>query len=352
MQGTIEHESMAKSSTFDYVAVEMRWEQPGITVGCWVARGPGERGISRMVAESILGWIRRARLLPLLGLVMVTILVAGCGANAAEDPLLAAKVNGQGITLSQYQQMLALYRATNARNNFFTDWRSTSQRGDLASTQQQVLDILINIQLLRDQLRQQHITVTLKAIQTARDTLNKQIAADRKQLEQNPDPVLQSLLDAATPDVINLLAEQEAMQAAIQEKGKIPSVHLRGIEAKDMQAAHDLQQKAESGTDFAKLARENSLAKTSGAQGGELGTYFIGQVTPQFDKQVFAPGAHPGKYLILQLQNTFWLLELTNLGPRTISTLSDTQAQSNAVSAWLEEVVRPAASIEEYVTVG
>lgn len=152
--------------------------------------------------------------------------------------------------------------------------------------------------------------------------------------------------------MINLLAEQEAMQAAIQEKGKIPSVHLRGIEAKDMQAARDLQQKAESGTDFAKLARENSLAKTSGAQGGELGTYFIGQVTPQFDKQVFAPGAHPGKYLILQLQNTFWLLELTNLGPHTISTLSDSQAQSNAVSAWLEEVVRPAASIEEYVTVG
>jgi hypothetical protein len=144
------------------------------------------------VAESVFGWLRRARLAPLLGLVLLVGLLAGCGANAASDPLLAAKVNGHGITLAQYQQMLALYRATNARNDFLTDWRNAAERENLGSTQKQVLGILIDVELLREQLSQQHITVTPKAIQTARDTLNSQIASNRKQLEQNPDPQLKT----------------------------------------------------------------------------------------------------------------------------------------------------------------
>lgn len=313
-----------------------------------------ERGGSRTVAgmaESILGWIRRARLLPLLGLVMLAALMAGCGANAGADPL-AAKVNGHGITLAQYQQMLALYRATNARNNFFTDWRTLNQRANLTSTQQQVLDLYINTELLQEQLNKQHIVVSQKAIQTARDSLNSQIAASRKQLEQSPDPALKAMLDSITPDVIDLLAKQGALESLMQQKGKIPAVHLRGIEVKDQQTAKEMQQKAESGSDFAALARASSMNTTTGAQGGEIGTVFIGQVTPEFDKAVFLAGAHPGKYVILPIQSSYWLFELTDLGPHTVSSITDTQTQANAISTWLDEVVRPAASIEEYVTIG
>lgn len=305
-----------------------------------------------MVAETVLGWIRRARLLPLLGLMLVVVLVAGCGSNAASDPLLVAKVNGHGITMAQYQQMLSVYRATNARNNFFTDWRTFNQRKDLASTQKQVLTVLINIELLREQLNQQHLTVSAKSIQTARDTFNSQIAASRKQLEQSPDPALKSLLDALTPDVVSLLSEQEAMQAVIQEKGKVPAVHLRGIETKDQQTAQSLMQQVNGGSDFAALAKANSLNKSTGAKGGEIGTLFIGQVTPEFDKAVFVPGAHPGKYLIQSIQGSYWLFELTDLGPKALSTLNDSTSEATAVSNWLDEVVHPAATIEEYITVG
>ncbi len=309
-----------------------------------------------MMAKSRLGWIqsmRRARLASLLGLMMMAVmLLAGCGANAAADPLLAAKVNGHPVTLAQYQQMLALYRSTNARNNFFTDWRNASQRSDLASTQQQVLDLLITTELTREQLSKQHLTVSAKSIQTARDTLNSQIAQSRKQLEQSPDPALKSLLDSITPDVISMLSEQEAIQALMQQKGKILAIHLRGIEAKNQQDARDLQQKAESGTDFATLAHDNSQNKSTGDIGGELGTFFPGQVNADFDKAVFAPGAHPGKYMVLLYQGNYWLLELTDFSPHAVSSISDTQTQSDAVNAWLAQVVRPGASVEEYVTVG
>ena len=305
-----------------------------------------------MGVDSGLGRIRRARLLPLLGLVLLmAAMLAGCGAKAGDDPLLAAKVNGHGITLAQYQQMLNVYRAANARNNLLTDWRSAGQRGDLASTQKQVMGILINIELLREQLKQQNIIVSPKELQTARDTLKSQIAENRKQLEQNPDPAVKALIDAITPDVIDLLSQQEALQAAIQQKGKMPSVHLRGIETKDQQTAQGLLQKAQSGSDFAALARDNSLDKSTGAKGGEIGTLFIGQISNEFDKAVFVRSAHPGKYLIQEIQGTVWLFELTDLGPHAVSTLNDAQSQSNVVSSWLDEVVRPAASIEEYVTV-
>lgn len=309
-----------------------------------------------MMAESRLGWIRsmrRARLLPLLGLMMMAVmLLAGCGANAAADPLLAAKVNGHPVTLAQYQQMLALYRTTNARNNFFTDWRNASQRSDLATTQQQVLELLITTELTREQLSKQHLTVSAKAIQTARDTLNSQIAQNRKQLEQKPDPATQALLDSLTPDVVSMLSEQEAIQALMLQKGKIPAVHLRGIEAKNQQDARDLQQKVEGGADFATVARQSSQNKSTGDIGGELGTFYPGQVNADFDKAVFAPGAHPGKYLVLLYQGNYWLLELTDLGPHDVSSISDSQTQSDAINAWLGQVVRPGASVEEYVTVG
>ena len=305
-----------------------------------------------MVAESVLGWIRRARLVWLLGLVLLAGLLAGCGANAASDPLLAAKVNGHGITLTQYQQMLALYRATNARNNLLTDWRNVSERENLASTQQQVLGILIDVELMREQLRQQHINVSAKEVQTARDTLNKEIANLSKQTEQSPDPQLQAMLDTLTPDVITILSEQEAYQAAIQQKGKAPAVHLRGIETNDLKTAQELQQKAQSGSDFGELARANSQNRATGAQGGEIGTLYVGQISDEFDNAVFAKGAHPGKYLIQHIQNNYWLFELTDLGPRALSTITDQQTQASVVSAWLDKVVQPVASVEEYVTVG
>lgn len=308
------------------------------------------------MAESVLGWIRRirrARLLPLLlGLMLLAALLAGCGANAASDPLLAAKVNGHGITLAQYQQLLALYRATNARNGLLTDWRSASERGNLASTQQQVLGILIDVELMREQLGQQHITVSQKAIQTARATLNGEIASLQKNNAQSSDPQLRTMLHALTPDVITFLAEQEAYQAAIQQKGKAPGVHLRGIETNDLKTAQELQQKAQSGSDFGELARTNSQNRATGAQGGEIGTLFIGQISDEFDSAVFAPGAHPGKYLIQHIQNNYWLFELTDIGPHALSTLGDAQSESSVVSAWLDKVVQPSASVEEYVTVG
>jgi hypothetical protein len=56
--------------------------------------------------------------------------------------------------------------------------------------------------------------------------------------------------------------------------------------------------------------------------------------------------------MVLLYQGNYWLLELTDFGPHDVSVISDTQTESNVVSAWLAQVVRPGASVEEYVTVG
>ncbi|HEX5439773.1 MAG TPA: hypothetical protein VFW76_02740, partial [Ktedonobacterales bacterium] len=92
--------------------------------------------------------------------------------------------------------------------------------------------------------------------------------------------------------------------------------------------------------------------RATGAQGGEIGTLYVGQISDEFDSAVFAPGVHPGKYLIQRIQNNYWLFELTDLGPHALATLGDQQTQATVVSAWLDKVVQPAASVEEYVTVG
>jgi len=104
---------------------------------------------------------------------------------------------------------------------------------------------------------------------------------------------------------------------------------------------------------FGDLAKKYSLDKTSAAKGGELGTVYIGelsQVDANFDKTVFAPGAHPGKYIISAFSGTnYALLEVTQPGKAAIKDVSNQQLQQTIFSTWLQVVVRPQANVERYV---
>lgn len=296
-----------------------------------------------------------ARRLPVLffGVLLVLASLAGCSAAsaAASSPVAAASVDGHAVSLGDYQQMTTTFAAIGQLNSQTpgqgaTDWQSPGGRSNLTQTQQQALNFLIDLQLARDELAHNHINVSQKSLTDAKNQLK---AAVQSAAQQRPDvPVRQDI----TSHAIDVLAEQSADQTALLQSTKItvPAVHVRAIIVKTRQEAVSLQQQAEHGTDFGQLAKAHSLDSGTAAQGGEIGTVYLGQDS-SFDKLVFlAP--HVSKYIIVPNSGVYLLAEITQRSEKPLASISNQQTQQSVFSAWLSEVVRAHAHVEKYITVG
>jgi parvulin-like peptidyl-prolyl isomerase len=288
----------------------------------------------------------------LLGAILVVGAFSACAPNAASDPLLAGRVNNSPISLAAYQRILAVYTTIDARQQSL-DWQLPAGRTRLAGEQQNAFDFLVNLQLTRDQLRRLHIAVPQKNLDDARKALQASIDSQRQQLKQSPDPGTSAILNALTPDALDLYAEQEASQAALIDKLQVPTIHVRAIFVNSRDEAEKYHQQAVQGADFGQLAQKYSLDKITGAKGGDLGTIYVGEfseVYPDFDAKVFAPGAHPDKFMVAPFRGNYALFEVTQPGTAALKSLNDPQFQQTVFGGWLQTVVRSQAKIERYVT--
>jgi parvulin-like peptidyl-prolyl isomerase len=292
---------------------------------------------------------RRGALALVLGMVLLAAGLAGCGGAAGQPDLLsAASVNGRAISVSDYQTILAVYKAGAERQGQGQDWQNPSSRANLTTTQQQALGFLINLEIAREQL---------KKPLTSADT-----KADRNQLTQlrasfakpDQDPATQALAAAITPRAIELLAEQSAIQRLLIQQASVPSYHLRGILVNSVKDAQSLEQQAFHGSDFGQLAHDRSLDSTSGAQNGDLGTVYPGQYGTSFDQKAFGQGAKldDGKYVIIPFGQGYALFELTQKGTTPLKSISDAQTQQNAYNSWLTAIVRPQDQVQQNLLLG
>lgn len=90
----------------------------------------------------------------------------------------------------------------------------------------------------------------------------------------------------------------------------MPSASARHILVETEQQCEELKQKIAGGADFADVAKEFSLCP-SGQQGGDLGTFYPGQMVKEFDTVVFndAVGVVHGP---VKTQFGYHLVEITN----------------------------------------
>src|SRR5690606_24086860 len=65
-------------------------------------------------------------------------------------------------------------------------------------------------------------------------------------------------------------------------------LNARHILVKDEKKAKEIYDKLQNGEDFAKLAEEHSEDPGSGANGGELGWFSVGQMVPEFNDAAYA----------------------------------------------------------------
>ena len=301
---------------------------------------------------------RQARRLPLfIGLlVMLAVGLAGCGASSTSlsGPVLAAKVNGSGISISDYQSMMTFAERSVTGNP--TSWQSPSGRQTLAGLQPQALNFLINFELARQQAAACGVKVT-----------QQDIATQRKQLESSAKSVLADPTDSnwptfhalvTTPHILDLYSEQQAYEVALTKVLNLPTAHVSYIMVPSKKQAESILQQVNQGANFATVGQQVQGAPGGAASYSDLGTQYLGEFLAQFDSAVFGqskpskPGCYnnlrlnknPPKHQIFaltgQYAGQYLVVETTSVANAPLSALNDAQTEGSIFEAWIVEIVR------------
>jgi foldase protein PrsA len=126
----------------------------------------------------------------------------------------------------------------------------------------------------------------LKKSYTSTDAFNQALAQngikDETELKQKiRENLLQ--LKAATKDA--KVSDADLKKLYEQNKVQVRASHIL---VKDLKTANDIEAKLNQGQDFATLAKQYSTDTSSAANGGDLGFFGKGLMTPEFEKTAFS----------------------------------------------------------------
>jgi peptidyl-prolyl cis-trans isomerase C len=98
--------------------------------------------------------------------------------------------------------------------------------------------------------------------------------------------VIQQLLKDKTKDAVSDEKLKAIYDAHLKEAqtSAVEEYHARHILVKSKEEADDIEKKLKKGGDFDKIAKEKSIDKASGAQGGDLGWFTSDKMVPEFSK--------------------------------------------------------------------
>lgn len=283
-----------------------------------------------------------------------SVALTGCAPAASNDPVVAMRVDGVPVSLSAYQQMLALWTANNALNTdanaSAVGWTSPDDRSLLLSGRQQTVQFFASTLSLKEKLDQAHIAVTQNDINVATKAMNSEIASVRDSLKQEPGNArLRQEVDALTPDVVKWLAEQQAYQTVFLNKGQIPTAHIRVILVNTQADANSILAQLKAGADFATLAKAHSTDTQTAANGGDVSQpIYAGQIGIDFDQLVFLSKQRAP--FSLQLQGSgYGIFEVVSVANGKLSAVSDTSTAQQYLNGWLTDVVAKQITVDNYL---
>jgi hypothetical protein len=288
----------------------------------------------------------------LLLVLSALLLLAGCASSSPANPLAAASVNGHGISLDDYEQLLAYAEAVNASGGPY-GWQSPGGRGNSVTWQTQVLSFLEHVELMREALADQHASLSDKELQTALKQFNDNLNAGKNSTDPTTRAAVAAELPYLTGRVRYLIAEQTALENKLINTISLWTVHLRAITASSKSQAEQLLSQLQQGADFGKLANQTNTDQSSG---GEVGTEWYGSLPAVFTMPAFGKNPDkdtPPKYSIVPYTGRYFLIEVTNKAKQKLSTVPDAQSRSTIFTNWLQFVYfNPAMQnhrIEQYI---
>jgi parvulin-like peptidyl-prolyl isomerase len=261
-------------------------------------------------------------------------------AGDVEEEEIAVIVNGQPISLVTYQRELARFEAGQVALGY--------QVADQAGYQQQVLNLLVENELLRQLAAQQGIVITDEAVDAEINTMIAETGEDyfNDWLQSNyytQDEFREVLrLDLLTGELLEPVVEAVPTTAE--------HVHARHILVKTEAEAQDILARLNGGEDFAALAAAHSVDVTTASTGGDLGWFPRGGLlVPEVEEAAF--GQQPGQVSgVISSAWGFHIVETLEFDPaREIEFETRQRLLDQAIQDWRQEL-RDGADIQQLVT--
>lgn len=330
-----------------------------------------------LLAIRALGFqLRLFRFLPLLALLVVVALAAGCGGGGKKSvPSDAVAVVGSdNIAKSQFTLLMdGTQRAYVARKTAFPK-PGTSQYKAL---QDQTMKYLVQQAELEQKAKGLGITVTDKDVQARITQIKKQyFAGDEKKYQQQlkaqglTEPLLainlhgqilsEKLYAKVTGGVKVSDADVRAYYVAHKSTyTQAASRDVRHILVNDKKLADSIEAQLKSGADFAKLAKKYSKDPGSAKQGGKL-TISKGQTVAPFDKVAFSLKKNELSAPVHTTYGWHIIQALSDVKPATQQPLKDVQAsirtqllqtkKTDVINKWVDDVNKEYATKISYAT--
>ena len=249
---------------------------------------------------------------------------------------LAARVNGEPITLAAYEAEVQRFEA--AQTELGTELAT------LDSYRERVLQAVIDLTLLAQGAEQAGVELTPEQLSARLDALASEtgggeamgtwLAANGYDTESFKQALRREALAAEmTARIVDGVPETAEQ------------VHARHILVEDRERAQSLLADLEGGADFGQLAVEHSLDLSTRVDGGELGWFPRGILTqPAIEEAAFnlEPGEISG---VIESDLGFHIVEVLERQERSLTPNARRRLENQAVQLWLEEA-RAGAEIE------
>ncbi|XEN37058.1 peptidylprolyl isomerase [Paraclostridium ghonii] len=256
----------------------------------------------------------------IISLIMVVLLGVAMTACKSEKPV--AVVNGVEISTSDYKKTVLTYKESISKMYGKDLWDKDIKEGvkykdemKKAILQQMVQEQVIYQQAKKDKLdaKQEEVDKQFKQLKETikqdkeyekflkdngiddeflKAQLEKDITIQNfknnfdKNTKISEDDMKKYYEENKKSYVDNEVKASHILISTVDQKTNKPISEEKQKEAK--KKADELCEKAKSGEDFAKLAKDNSEDKGSATNGGDLGFFSKGQMVPEFEKTAFA----------------------------------------------------------------
>lgn len=297
-----------------------------------------------------------------LAVLAAMLALAGCASGGPGGGIAVASVNGQGITLSDFQQAVQYFGVVQ-NQQLIPDipWQTVTGRENLATAQEGALNFLVNAELMREQAAACGAHVTAADIAKQRKDLDDQLKTGKD------NPQVAPLIPVLTPRLLDIFAQLSADEDALTNTVSAPSAHVRQIVVASQSEATQLEQQAKQGVDFGQLAKQHSLDTATAGAGGEVGTFAFGELSQQSDTlehEVFSgitPVVSGGcyrqnhyadggvRYFIVPNSSNQYALYQVQLSDQPLKSIKDNTTQSTAFGAWLLDIVRAHTNVTTYI---
>lgn len=262
-------------------------------------------------------------------------------APTATPPPLAALVNGEPITLAEYQRLLEQFETT------FREQGGPENEETLAALRRQVLEQMINQKLIEQAAAREGISVSEEEVIAQIEEGKREIGGEEKFNEW-----LQA--NKMTYEDLKAMLRSQLLSNAVRDRvtASVPAVteqvHARHILLATEEKAREVLAQLQAGGDFAALAQQYSEDLTTKDNGGDLGFFPRGLMPPELEEAAFAlsPGQVSG---VVKTYFGFHIVQvLERDAAREVPPEMLQALRQQAFMDWLEEQ-RAKATIERFI---